>query len=483
MAKVLVIGIDGLDPDLVNKWQSDLPSFRKIIAEGYAGKVESVFPPDSVPAWMTIFTGKTPAKHGIMEHVTYLDNDKKHIEISSMIGETFWDLASKAGKRVCVINPFLAYPVWPVNGTMISGPVFVKGDIQTYPSITLPKDHMPDIGGITDFPNKKMIDKFIKKNMLDIERLYRFTRDKFRKDSYDLCFVTFLQLDRIQHFLWRYTDPEDCTYPGPNKYSESIKAFYQLIDEILGRFMEDMDSQSALMVISDHGHGRRCTKVLNVNEILRRAGYVKSKVGRFKLLDSKYLLEKIKLGVLETVYRFDLEDIMFAITKYIPNRGALKKSTFITDSSSSPASASTFGGTNPFGGITINRENISQTGMDYEAFRLKIMDILHGFKDERTGECPFQWLKCREDIDAGPFLSIYPDILFELEETYGVNWALHTKTTGWNTTHKKISGGHKRYGYYGILNTRHLTSVENNHVKGIANTILNILQLNSKDTS
>lgn len=473
MAKIVVIGIDGLDPNLITAWQSELPSFRKIIVDGYAGKTESTFPPDSVAAWATIFTGKTPAQHGVMEHVNYLNNRETGIDISNIIGQTFWDSASMAGKKVCIINPFLAYPVWPVNGVMISGPVFMKGDIQSYPETAFPKRDMPDIGGITDFPNKNKLDEFIEKNRLDIEKLYRFSQEKFRKDSYDLCFVTFLQLDRIQHFLWRYTDPDDCTYPGPNKYGKSIKEFYLLFDKIIGMFMEDLDSKTALMVMSDHGHGRRCTKVLNINEILRKGGYIKSKVGRFKFLDKKYLIEKAKLGVLEAVYHLNLEDFLFAVTKYIPNRKALRKSTFITNTTTSLASTSTFAGTNPCGGITIYRKNVEQAGLDYEIFRHTIMDILQGFIDEKTGRCPFLWLKCREEIDDGPFLPIYPDILFELEESYGVNWAMHTKITGINTMHKKISGGHTYYGFYGVINSENPQKKEK--IVDIASAILNML--------
>lgn len=477
MAKVLIIGIDGLDPDLVNKWQDELPSFKKIMAEGYAGKTESVFPPDSVSAWATIFTGKTPAQHGIMEHMNYLTNGSVRIDISSLSGQTFWDFAGRAGKRVCIINPFLAYPVWPVNGVMISGPVFLKGDVQSFPPATLSKENMPDIGGILDFPKKAELNEFIKKNVADIEKLYCFSKKKFSEDKYDLCFVTFLQLDRIQHFLWRYTDPDDNTYPGPNKYTDSIKKFYQLFDEILGRYMNDLDNQTSLMVISDHGHGMRCTKVLNINEILRRAGFVKSRVNHLKYLDLKYLAEKFKLGVLEFVYRFDLEDLMYTVSKYIPNRKALKKSTFITNSNASLASASTFAGTNPFGGITIHRDNIAKLGLEYEPFRTEIINMLQYFTIEKTGERPFRWLKRREEIDDGPFLNIYPDVLFELEEHYGVNWALHTNITGWNTTHKKISGGHKYCGYYGILNSKDVLEKETIKIANIASSILDTLKV------
>ncbi|MCF6158928.1 MAG: hypothetical protein E3K32_10230 [wastewater metagenome] len=482
MAKVVVIGIDGLDPELINNWQDELPTFKKIMNGGHAGKIASVFPPDSVPAWATIFTGKTPAGHGIIEYINYLNKNDKQIDTSQIRGQTFWDFASKAGKKVCVINPFLAYPVWPVNGVMINGPVFTKGDVQAYPSsVSLAGKDMPCIGGITDFPQKKELTGFIEKTRIDIERLYQFSRKMFRDDRYDLCFVTFFQLDRIQHFLWRYTDPDDCTYPGLNKYSKSIKEFYLLFDDVLRRFVEDLDGQTNLIVLSDHGHGRRCTKVVNINEILRKAGYIKSKVGRFKYLNKNYLIEKAKLGMLEAVYHFDLEDLMFSAARFVPYRKELKKSTFITNNSTSLACTSTFAGTNPFGGITIHSKNVKQAGFDYEIFRNKIIDMLKSFKDERTGIQPFLWLKCREEIDNGPFIDIYPDILFELEESYGVNWALHTKIIGINTTHKKLSGGHKSYGFYGILNSHR--AQKNEKIADIASTILQILEIPLNQTS
>ena len=41
------------------------------------------------------------------------------INNSFLKGKTFWDIASKNGKKVCIITPQLGYPVWNVNGAMI----------------------------------------------------------------------------------------------------------------------------------------------------------------------------------------------------------------------------------------------------------------------------------------------------------------------------------------------------------------------------
>ena len=67
MKKVVLIGIDGATPDLLQKWikEGKLPNFQKIQEKGVYGKLKSTTPPFSAPAWTSIATGCNPGKHGI----------------------------------------------------------------------------------------------------------------------------------------------------------------------------------------------------------------------------------------------------------------------------------------------------------------------------------------------------------------------------------------------------------------------------------
>ncbi|MHA1341449.1 MAG: alkaline phosphatase family protein, partial [Promethearchaeota archaeon] len=58
MSKVVLIGIDGLDPFLIKKWIDCLPNFNKITCENSFFITKSTFPYDSICAWSSIFTGK-----------------------------------------------------------------------------------------------------------------------------------------------------------------------------------------------------------------------------------------------------------------------------------------------------------------------------------------------------------------------------------------------------------------------------------------
>ena len=60
------------------------------------------------------------------------------------------------------------------------------------------------------------------------------------------------------------------------------------------------------------------------------------------------------------------------------------------------------------------------------------------------GRNVIKWVKKRELIYCGRHEKRLPDILFELDEEYGIGMDLYTKPVTRNYTHKKISGGHKR---------------------------------------
>ncbi|MGB3906591.1 MAG: alkaline phosphatase family protein, partial [Anaerolineae bacterium] len=66
MSKVLFIGIDSLDPKLLVKFADDLPNFTKLRQASPEIELKCIFPPDSIPAWVSIHTGLNPAKHGLI---------------------------------------------------------------------------------------------------------------------------------------------------------------------------------------------------------------------------------------------------------------------------------------------------------------------------------------------------------------------------------------------------------------------------------
>ncbi|RJQ56189.1 MAG: hypothetical protein C4526_02020 [Nitrospiraceae bacterium] len=474
MSRVVIIGIDGLDPFLIDKWRDVLPNFSSMYSDLPQSVLESTFPPDSICAWTSIFTGENPAEHGLLESIDYLSAKKiKNDESRSSYikGKTFWDIAGKQGKKVCVINPFLAYPAWEVNGVMISGPVFEGGALSAFPEGFVEQYHFPQLGGIVDFPDKKKLPEFITRTQSITEELAETGLKVYQDYDYDLFFITFLTLDRIKHFLWRFTDEDDIYYPGENPFQDSIKQFYVLFDKIVGRYKSSLRDDTTLLVISDHGHGRRCQKCLNLNELLRLKGYL-STSGRGATGALKKIIEKTKVLTIAFMSTFGFQDWIYKIAKFIPNRKALKKSTYLIDKASSPVTLSNVCGTNPFGGMDIS----AGSAAEYEKLREQIIDELMGL-NSTLGANAVKWAVRREQLYRGLHEKRLPDVLFELDGEYGVGMDLFTPLSSRNYTHKKISGGHKKEGILliyknseGIIKAKRPESV-----MGVKDYVLNLI--------
>ena len=438
-----------MDWILLNQYIDKLKTIRRITDLGHVDKLPSIFPPDSIPSWISIFTGLDPSEHGILESIDYFKKDVKgfSVNLDTFKGKTFWDAAGEIGKKVIVVNPLLAYPPWEVNGVMASGPVFMSGEVKTYPPEVKERFDIPPLGGIVDFPTKKELADFAEKTRRETEQIVDFSIELLKHFDWDVSFISLLTLDRVSHFFWRFQDENDPTYPGKNELENVIKDFYLFIDSSLDRMLEAAGEDTMLLVVSDHGHGRRPTLLFNLNQLLMEHGYLKSKIKGPRLLSARYYIERLKDLTLETLHRLDMEDLSYRIAKIFPWTRKLKKGDFITDSSTNIASASKFGGTNPFGGIDISKKLCEEKGLSYEKVRDEIIELckkVHG----KDGNPVFKWIKRREELYSGPFLKNFPDLLYEMDPRYGTNWSVHLPLITVNPRHRKISGGHRRNGVF-----------------------------------
>lgn len=170
---IRIIGIDGLDKNIIDKHLDILPNFRKMCESGILKPVESVFPADSVPAWTTIFTGLNPAEHGIIRGKDYIESVEDFGTSHGFVlkGKTFWDNFSERGFRCLVINPFLAYPAWQINGLMESGPAFVEGDHSIFPE-NAGSLHPEVFGGYRAISNLADLKAEMRKVFTDTARLW-----------------------------------------------------------------------------------------------------------------------------------------------------------------------------------------------------------------------------------------------------------------------------------------------------------------------
>lgn len=137
--KVLVLGIDGLDPELTRKYVDEgyMPNMKKFLEMGSARadiKMMGCQPTVTPPMWTSLATGAHPYTHGITEYYACdperLDVLLYNFDSQRCTAEPMWNVAAEAGKKTLVWHwPGSSWPptsdsenLTVVDGTQPAGP-------------------------------------------------------------------------------------------------------------------------------------------------------------------------------------------------------------------------------------------------------------------------------------------------------------------------------------------------------------------------
>ncbi|GMW00758.1 MAG: hypothetical protein AMXMBFR84_18950 [Candidatus Hydrogenedentota bacterium] len=304
MARVVLIGLDGMDPALAERWMADgrLPNLDRLRREGSYLPCESVKPPVTFPAWTTCVTGVNPGKHGIFDFTTLVRGEHrlKFINSSHRRAPAVWNILSAAGKRVAVIGVPGTYPPEPINGIMVSGfdsPVATSVDR----GCVYPPDRFDEVRHwrFADFQESHIGPGWHAKAL---EKLHAKINDKeailvrlLQQEPWDFFMTVFGESDTVAHHFWLFHDPDSPRHlPG---FEHSIRGIYERLDTAVGRLMASAGSGTTVMVVSDHGFGGSGTGVVHMNNWLAENGYLHFAPGR----DS--VLKKVALRAIPTRWR------------------------------------------------------------------------------------------------------------------------------------------------------------------------------------
>jgi predicted AlkP superfamily phosphohydrolase/phosphomutase len=88
--RVVIVGMDGMDPDLVRKYMGEgkLPNLKKLAEDGVFHPLTTATPSMSPVAWSSFMTGVDPGKHGIFDFITRDPCNYMPVLSSAKIGET-----------------------------------------------------------------------------------------------------------------------------------------------------------------------------------------------------------------------------------------------------------------------------------------------------------------------------------------------------------------------------------------------------------
>jgi predicted AlkP superfamily phosphohydrolase/phosphomutase len=281
MTRVVVIGLDCATPQFVfDSWRRDLPVLDRLMREGIYGDLKSTIPPITVPAWTSMLSSKDPGQlgvYGFRNRKSYGYEELYFANASYIREKMVWDYLEEAGLTSILIGVPQTFPPKPLRGILIGS--FLTPDKSadyTYPAAVKEElDRIADGDYIIDVRSFRTDDK----DWL-LDEIYRMTQRRFKvvryyleRGGWDFFMVVEMGIDRIHHGFWRYQDTGHRLYQPGNPYENAIKKYYQYVDGEIGDLLTCLDSDTSVMVVSDHG-AKKMDGAICINEWLIEQGYL-----------------------------------------------------------------------------------------------------------------------------------------------------------------------------------------------------------------
>ncbi len=288
--RVIVLGLDGMDPDIVDLLMSEgkLPNFAKLRREGAYGRFLSTKPLLSPIIWTTIATGKSAADHKIGHFVAVNEKTGEQLPVTSSMRavKALWNILSEQDRSVGVVGWWATWPAEAVNGTVISDHAcyhFLFPEGQTggtdvtgvvYPPeyfetvrrmIRRPADLTRDeLAGFVEIDDDEFARPFEFSDDLSHFKWALATADTYRdlglhlweQQEPDVLFVYVEGVDSTSHLfghLFRAEGLAGDLAAQQQRFGQTVEKMYEYADDILGRYIDALDGDTTLIVLSDHG--------------------------------------------------------------------------------------------------------------------------------------------------------------------------------------------------------------------------------------
>ena len=275
--KILVLGLDGADPELL-LGDDRLTNIRGLMEAGCYGRLESIIPPITVPAWICMATSRDPGSLGVYGFRDRADRSytKMAMVESRTVGDlTVWDQIAREGKRTVLVGVPPGFPARKLNGATVG--CFLTPDTSkntyTHPASLATKineivgPYPVDVHGFRDRDKGRILDDIRTMN----RKQFTVFRHLLADGEWDYAQLVAIGLDRLQHAFWADHDPAHHRHNADSAFKTSIRDFYRELDDEVGRTLDALDDDTIVLVVSDHG-ARRLDGGFAVNQWLVEQG-------------------------------------------------------------------------------------------------------------------------------------------------------------------------------------------------------------------
>lgn len=265
--RLAVVGWDSATFDVIDPLLAEgrLPVLSSLIERGYRAQLMSTWPPMTDCAWTCAFTGSNPAVHGIFGSWYRAPGTYgcRYFSSRDRRAPALWEMTE--GVRHLVWNVPMTFPPERVDGAMVAGygappgagfvePAELQKELSRRWDVEDLLDRAPH-GSLADF-------------LEDLKRGLRVQSEAIpwaaERTGADCVSLVWPQIDRAQHFFWRYRD-------SGGEFSDAVDEIYVAMDTATGRLLESFE-EADVMIVSDHGAGELAGDV-NLGAWLAAHGY------------------------------------------------------------------------------------------------------------------------------------------------------------------------------------------------------------------
>lgn len=282
--KLLLLGWDAADWQVIHPMieKGLMPALKYLIENGVSGNLATLEPVFSPMLWTSIATGKRADKHGVLGFTEpdYSTGGVKPVSTFSRKTAAIWNILSHQNKKSNVVGWWPSHPVEPIKGCMVSnmfqravkpvdaawpmpnGTVYPQKIQQIMKDLRvhygeLSENHIlpfvPDAANIDQKEDKRLFS--LAKILSEAASIHNAGTWLMENTDWDFMAIYFDNIDHFSHAFMKYHPPKlkGIKEEDFHLYKNVIDASYRYHDMMLGRILNLTDSDTTILLVSDHG--------------------------------------------------------------------------------------------------------------------------------------------------------------------------------------------------------------------------------------
>lgn len=281
-SKLAIFALDGASPELIQQWADEgrLPTLASLMDRGAFGPLRSTIPPVTGAAWGSFLSGVTPGRHGIFEWLDRRDTNygMRLTDGRLLPSNLLFEHLSHHDKRVGVMSVPLVDRDRDLNGFLITD--LLTPPDRPYAKPTEFQSRLERaIGGPYPvapplWPGRYRAERWVRDLKASLEARMRGAQYALQNEPWDIFMLHVMETDSVQHQMWHVLDGIERPRYRVDVDGDPVLEVYQQADAWIGRCLEDLDEDTTVMVISDHGFGTHQYN-LHTNVWLLQQGFLK----------------------------------------------------------------------------------------------------------------------------------------------------------------------------------------------------------------